>query len=287
MRQVRLRGWIASSICGAFAVLIAMLASAPSFAEETSSRYRRLSVFDPAYLKGYASDTASVFTSPLRWDGGDWGKAAAVLAVAAGAYALDDNIQRSAQRNRSEGLDDLAGMVRPFGDAPIMAGASLGIYGIGAAFGGDRLQDTGLMALESVFVSRVFTEFMKRGFHRHRPETGADKGEFDGPDFFSSKNASMSSGHASTAFAVATVIATQYKDTLIVPIVAYALAGLTAWSRVNDNKHWASDIAIGAAIGHFTARHVMKRIENRRSTQVGIAPLPLSGGTGLSVAFRF
>lgn len=61
----------------------------------------------------------------------------------------------------------------------------------------------------------------------------------------------MPSGHTTTAFAVATVFADQYgEESKYIPVIAYGLATLTAWSRVYDNSHWASDVFIGAIVGH-------------------------------------
>lgn len=63
----------------------------------------------------------------------------------------------------------------------------------------------------------------------------------------SDSKASFPSGHTTTAFAFATVIATQHAWYWSVP--AYALASLTAFSRMNDNNHFLHDVIGGAAIG--------------------------------------
>jgi hypothetical protein len=58
---------------------------------------------------------------------------------------------------------------------------------------------------------------------------------------------SMPSGHTSHSFTVATIAHELYGNT--VGIVAYFMAGLVAASRINDNKHYLSDVIIGAGLG--------------------------------------
>jgi membrane-associated phospholipid phosphatase len=54
---------------------------------------------------------------------------------------------------------------------------------------------------------------------------------------------------------VATVIADR-TDHLIVDGICYGLAALTSLSRIHEDKHWASDVLIGSAIGYFTAKKI-------------------------------
>jgi undecaprenyl-diphosphatase len=69
------------------------------------------------------------------------------------------------------------------------------------------------------------------------------------------------SGHASTAFAAATVIAWASRP-LAVP--AYALATLVAWSRVYVGVHWPLDVIGGAALGTLVAIALLKLLEAPR-----------------------
>jgi membrane-associated phospholipid phosphatase len=244
------------------------------------------SIVDREYLKGYVTDSAAVFTAPLRWNTKDWTIAGLMLGATAGVYALDDNMQRYAQGHRSETRDAISDVMRPFGSTPVMAGASVVLYGLARAARDEDLAGTALVGLEAVLVSALATEVVKRSFHRHRPESGAAKDAFDGPDYLSRDDTAFSSGHASTAFAMATVIACRYDDPSIVPVIAYGIAALTGLSRINDEKHWASDVVAGAAIGYFTARLVMHHHE-RRSRNANVGAAPLNGGVALTFSARF
>ena len=74
------------------------------------------------------------------------------------------------------------------------------------------------------------------GFHRTKSE-----GEYQ----------AFPSGHTSSAFATATVVAEHY------PAYgpwAYLAAGLVGLSRIMEEKHWPSNVVFGAGLGYLTAR---------------------------------
>jgi membrane-associated phospholipid phosphatase len=62
------------------------------------------------------------------------------------------------------------------------------------------------------------------------------------------------SGHTATAFFGATVLAHEYRDTYPEYVIAgYALATATGALRIANNKHWATDVFLGSAIGIASA----------------------------------
>jgi membrane-associated phospholipid phosphatase len=78
------------------------------------------------------------------------------------------------------------------------------------------------------------------------------------------------SGHASSAFACATVLAWA-SPRLRAP--ALVLAAAIAWSRVYVGVHWPLDVLGGAVLGVLVATALLKLVANpprlRRETQVG------------------
>lgn len=63
-------------------------------------------------------------------------------------------------------------------------------------------------------------------------------------------NRSFPSGHATRAFAGATILAHEYgKRSLWIAVTGYGVATLTAADRVRRNRHDAADVLTGAAIG--------------------------------------
>jgi membrane-associated phospholipid phosphatase len=70
-------------------------------------------------------------------------------------------------------------------------------------------------------------------------------------------NSSFPSGHTTVAFAAATVFAMEYRNRPLIPIVAYSAATLIGLSRIAENKHWATDVLAGSAIGYLTGKLVV------------------------------
>lgn len=173
-------------------------------------------------------------------------------------YQHDQDIQHWAQTHRTVEKDRLAAFSKQFGEIKTVVPVLGAAYLYGRNQKNDKLANTALYGLESVAISGAVTEVLKLSGHRHRPNTGDPSDSWDGPGM-SKANQSFPSGHTSTAFAVATVLATEYHDKNLVPQLSYGLAGLTALSRINDNEHWASDVFVGAAIGYYTAKTVIRQ----------------------------
>lgn len=66
---------------------------------------------------------------------------------------------------------------------------------------------------------------------------------------------SFPSGHTANAFFGAAVLAEEYKDqSIIYPIAGYTVATATGVFRMLNNRHWASDVLVGAGIGILSAK---------------------------------
>lgn len=66
---------------------------------------------------------------------------------------------------------------------------------------------------------------------------------------------SFPSGHTANAFFGAAVLAEEYKDqSIIYPIAGYTVATATGVFRILNNRHWASDVLVGAGIGILSAK---------------------------------
>jgi len=87
---------------------------------------------------------------------------------------------------------------------------------------------------------------------------------------------SFPSGHASAAFATAMVLQSHYGWKIGLP--AFAAATYTGVSRLTVNKHWASDVTFGAALGMTCGRAVTVHL---RGTRMAIVPQVVPGGGGV------
>jgi len=167
------------------------------------------------------------------------------------------------QRHRSETLDDLAGVFRQEGEPAYYAGVSLGVLAVGLVAHNTNIQRAGGRLVTSVLLAGLASEGMKRLVGRSRPDEGV--GAFEFHPFTSLKDSSglqvrqaMPSGHSTAAFAVATSLADDI-DSPVADILLYTLAAGAAWSRINDDRHWLTDTAMGAVLGVTTAKLVAGR----------------------------
>ena len=182
--------------------------------------------------------------------------------------------------------------------------AQPGAFAIGGAMylGGrlahnERLADLGLHGTEAIFVGLVATGAIKGMAGRARPYMGTDsphnfklfRGFTDGSDY-----SSFPSGHTLTGFAAAAAVTAETHrwwphSTWDIAPVMYGGATLIGMSRMYNNKHWASDVMMGAAIGTFAGRKVVQYHHSHPKNRIdrwllGATIVPNPGG-GLSFAF--
>lgn len=238
-------------------------------------------------LRGWAADTGSVLSAPLRWDGRDFGKAGLVAAGAGLSFFwLDDRMEDYVEETRHNELSDLSEKVRFLGDGLFVAGAFGAVYGYGALSGRSGVKEAALVGLESWAISGLIVGAAKISVHRYRPKADAEERRVSEQKLFSATNLSFPSGHSAAAFSSARVAAWYFRESPAAPYVCYSLAGLVAWSRVNDNEHWSSDVFMGSVTGYFVADKVIKLNEGRRGA--GTVMLPFYGaGPGVTALYRF
>ncbi|HYW51233.1 MAG TPA: phosphatase PAP2 family protein, partial [Gemmatimonadaceae bacterium] len=116
----------------------------------------------------------------------------------------------------------------------------------------------GLRTTEAVFGTAMVVSAIKTISGRTRPYASADESPSHW-DLFGGRRSdstrSFASGHAAMSAAAAVTLAAEWRRQGTIrwqgvgPPVAYALAALTAGSRVHDRKHWLSDVVAGAAVG--------------------------------------
>ena len=185
---------------------------------------------------------------------------AALLGLTAGAMALDQSVRHVLRRDsqRLPGVlvrtGDLFGNVRYVGPA-ILAGV----------LGGVVVSDTGIekvstRVLETTVLSGLSALALKSVIGRRRPDVAPNTAFSFRP--FAFKGNSLPSGHTAIAFAVATSLASETKDHWS-DALFYGASTLTAFARINDDKHWLSDTVLGAAVGIVAARLVQRW--NRKS----------------------
>ena len=192
------------------------------------------------------------------------------LLLVATAFA-DEGLREEFQEYRSPGSNVLAHVGNAFGE-PLYVFSGIGAgFLVGQVSGSRGLSRLSLRVGTAALVASGITTGLKYAVGRERPSHGGDS---DHLHPFSG-NASFPSGHTTLAFAVATVLADETKDGWS-DAALYGAASLTGFSRMNDDRHWASDVLAGALVGHLTARWL-----GRKPGLLTIGPRSV----GISLAF--
>jgi membrane-associated phospholipid phosphatase len=198
-----------------------------------------------------------------------WWEGAIVLGGLTGLMLLDRPTQRFAQDNRSDTGNDLARGFRHFGQPEVYGTVTLGLLGAGLISGNHEITRAGGRLATTLALAGTTSTLAKLTFGRPRPSESLDA---DGYVPFSGQEA-MPSGHTTMAFALATALADDIHRTWA-SVGLYTAATGVAWSRVNDNKHWLTDVAAGAVLGITSAKLVSGRwrIFNLRTPRFLVGP---------------
>ncbi|BAS26635.1 phosphatase PAP2 family protein [Limnochorda pilosa] len=139
------------------------------------------------------------------------------------------------------------GEVARLGEAPVHLGAVLVLLAAGDGGSAGRVVEAEVGAAVATWAGKV-------ALGRARPWTGEGAARFAGPSLAEAHH-SFPSGHTSSAFALATVLAGRYPDGAV---VWYALAAGVGLSRIYTGDHWPSDVLAGAAVGHLAGRAALE-----------------------------
>lgn len=181
------------------------------------------------------------------------------IGAALAVHPADDNVQPWV---RDAGPSSYTGLGSVLGDGWVQSGGAIGTYVVGRLVGAPRVTHVGSDLIRAQALNGVLTIGLKAAARRHRPDSGNRR--------------SMPSGHTSAAFASAAVLHEHFGWKTGVP--AYAAAGFVGWTRVRDNHHWLSDVAMGAAVG-LVAGHTVAR--GHRDRVWRIVPVKTSGGAAV------
>ncbi|UCG56843.1 MAG: phosphatase PAP2 family protein [Phycisphaerales bacterium] len=110
-----------------------------------------------------------------------------------------------------------------------------------------------------------------------------------------SNNRSFPSGHASSAFSAMT-LSNRNLDSIDLDrhvrsglkIGNAVMAAGVAWARVEGERHYPSDVLVGAALGHFLTAFIHDAFLNLpEDSNVGFAVFSAEGGGGMELSFCF
>jgi hypothetical protein len=218
-------------------------------------------------------DGVNTCSTPLHFKTKDWIITGTVILTTTAFYLKDESLRAYSKKNHNDANDVIMNMGTGYGEliSPVTIGGGVYIYGL--VFKDDYIRVTGRMVLESVLYSGIITNVIKTAVGRSRPYTNKGHDSFQ-PIQFNTENTSFPSGHSTVAFAISSVLANRINNTYA-SIGLYTLAGVTALSRVYKDKHWASDVILGSAIGYFVGDYISSNsvsLKNNKKINCNIYP---------------
>lgn len=212
------------------------------------------------------ADSATRHGPAVTWrDAAVLGVAGVGSAVLFGADQSVANQLRGSSLHKNALANGVMDGARVYSDPGVML-LSAGLW-VAGEFGHNRTQRLiGLRPAEALIASGVLTGAIKLVAGRARPyqsPTNAHdfrlfRGATDGGAF-----ESFPSGHTTAAFAFAAAVDAEWgrlvpsRPKWVAPVL-YGAAGLAGFSRMYQDKHWASDVLMGAAIGYVAAHAVVR-----------------------------
>ena len=186
-------------------------------------------------------------------------------AAAALAHPIDDDLNSHLQGDAAGKFFTVG---KYLGYAWVQAGAAIGTYTVGRMMGKkdgqpNKIAHLGFDLLRANIVTQALTYGVKYSVRRDRP-TG--------------ECCSFPSGHASVTFAAASVLERHFGYRNAWPTLL--IASYVGMSRLHDNKHFASDVLFGAALGMASGWTVVGRHGREHYT---LAPVPTKGGVMIAV----
>ncbi len=185
------------------------------------------------------------------------------LSAAAGVRALDQPL--SSQMSGTRALDGVFASGATIGGARLQIGAAFATYTVGRLTKSPRVAAVGTDLVRAQILTQILTGSIKSSVRRGRP---------DGTQF------SFPSGHTSVTFASATVLQKHFGWKVGAP--AFAVASYVAASRIQEKRHFLSDVAFGATLGIIAGRTVTI---GRGEARFAVAPMAAAGGAGVSFSW--
>jgi hypothetical protein len=195
-----------------------------------------------------------------------WLAAGGALALA--VHPADEEINDRLQGSSGAKNFFIAG--KYIGSFPFLFSAGVGTYLVGKGNGSNRARHLGMDLIEATLLAEGITQAIKYSVRRERPlrDDGTRASGYAFP-----------SGHSAATFAAATVLQQHLGWKAAVP--TYTVATYVAISRLRDQRHFASDVAAGAAEGIIVGRSVTWHGRNFYAS-----PMLLPKGAGVMVSLN-
>ncbi len=169
----------------------------------------------------------------------------------------------------SQFADDFFEFGEGYGQGSFIMAGSAALYVFGRYRGHDNIRSFGSDLFRAQIINGMITGSMKGLVRRERP---------DGTDFYS-----YPSGHTSSAFTTAGVVYSHFGKKLGIP--AFVLATYVGMSRLQENKHFFTDVVAGAIIGSYVGMTIVR--DPSEEETIRVSPSISDGAPALKLTVKF
>ncbi|HEX8357525.1 MAG TPA: phosphatase PAP2 family protein [Segetibacter sp.] len=234
--------------------------------------------------------------SPLDINKRSWLTGAALVGTTVAIGFLDKPVQKwaAATRRKNPDLGRYSKAVSDIGG--VYEGLTFaGIATYGFIFKKPKLRTTTALATQAYITSTFWQTVFKTLSGRLRPHDIEENSTMNQPRFHGpfyalpyGGNSAFPSGHTTLAFAAARVYAMEYKNIPAVPIISYGVASLIGFSRIIENRHWATDVFAGAILGFACGTQVVNNYHRyaRLVRTGGLKKKKKKGDLTLNIQYR-
>jgi membrane-associated phospholipid phosphatase len=228
-----------------------------------------------SYLASYWYHGVGLVKSPLRFTTDQWVTAAGSLVFVGSMVALDEPINAFAVNWTSEGWQSFGKAGDVAGGLPVQLGLSGSAILVGSLAKSKPILNFGLDNLQAQVFTGGIALVVKNLFHRARPLTNEGAFKWYGPfkNWGNDDYQSFFSGHTAIMFSTANMLFLHSKKNIWVGILGFGAATAVGVSRMQQQKHWSSDVVMGAIVGTAVSSFVYKQQEKRRNAKTQLKPI--------------
>lgn len=204
------------------------------------------------FMKNLEHDQAAIWTSPAHLRLGEATWLVPFAGVTAGFMITDRdaNLHLGGTPHVLTGYQNFSN----YGIAGLATtGASL--YFLGKLTNDEHKREAGLLGGEAALDALAVSSALAYATGRERPNADAFRG------LFGQGGNSFPSSHASTAWAIASVLTHEYPGPFT-KILAYSAASAISFARVRGQQHFPSDVLLGSGVGWLTGWQVYRAHHN-------------------------
>lgn len=262
--NVRLVAGLVASVLGASPVLAQTPAGPESAGSQAPVVVRGATAPKPRVLPSLGSLFRDLALDFRRLPSRD---TARILGAAAGISLATQrqDVRLTRLISSSPSLDTAFEPGEVIGGGVAQVGAAFATFAIGRMARSPRLARVGADLARAQLLNAVLTQGLKVSVGRTRPN---------------GSRYSFPSGHTSSSFATGAVLQRHFGWKAGLP--AYGLAAYIAGSRLQENKHYLSDVVFGAGVGLVAGRTVTI---GRGRAKFAVLPFAASGGGGIGVSW--